>query len=146
MKTVKVLKPGILMGEVREFGDELPKDKFFNLPINVQNSLIGANHVEIVDDETISDEDRFDAIEKRMAHLESLVFGTTNIANEVKITDIVLPSIVLPSKGNKVSFTDNGVEVTGVITSIAKKGEVARVKTEDGQKFAVNFGEITIIE
>jgi hypothetical protein len=134
MKTVKVLKPGIIMGEVRKFGDELPKDEFFSLPVNVQSSLIGANHVEIVDDESsISDEGRFEAIEKRLAHLEGLIFQK--------------PKSSIPSKGNEVKFTDDkGSEVTGIVTSIVKKDKMARIKTKDDQKFAVDFNDLTIIK
>jgi len=134
MRTVKVLKSGLIMGKAREFGDELPKDKFFALPINIQNSLIGANHVEIVDDEMVSDEDRFDAIEKRVKHLEGLIFQKPKVKAK--------PKSAVAVKGGTVKFLVDDAEITGKVTSVNNGKKLVRVVTKDDQKFAVSFSDI----
>jgi len=146
-KIVRVLKPGKLMGEERKYGDLLPPAKYFSLPINVQTSLESANHVEIdVEEGDASQygsdiESRMLRLERRIEILENVMMSDTT---EIKLDLIQPKNEITPTKGNMVTFIDNGVEITGEVTSIVKKNEIARVKTSE-DKFAVSFKDLTII-
>lgn len=134
-KIVRVLKPGKLLGEERKYGDLLPPEEYFSLPINVQSSLEGANHVEI-DVEGGGGGDSNPDLEARVHKLEYQMEQMLP-ANQAK-------EDVIPSKGDTVSFLDGDDTIVAEVTSIVKKDQIARVKSDNG-KYSVAFEDLTIL-
>lgn len=155
-KQVKVLKNCKLLGKERRSGEFIPPADFFSLGANIQSALIGSHTVEVIGSDSSPDQ-LFEVIQRLQASVDRLVDRVEALENGKKPPATVKegskeePESYTPKKGDFVSFMaedESGTEYTetGKVTSIVKTKGFARVISDDGYKYEVNFCDLTKID